>query len=188
MTTEYTPPKAPARHAAPIVPGLLLILLGLWLLGRQLNLPIFIGDVLWPWLIVAGSVLVWVHYIFFPPRSSEEVFWGTAGILTGLFLLGWRNGYLLPEVDGLARLWPVAPLIIGLASLVQWVFDIRRVGTLVWGVFALAVGVVGYSYFTIQTMDFVTAMSYARYWPLLLILAGLGVLITALLGRRSNRW
>jgi len=170
----------------PIVPGMLLILLGVWLLGRQLELPLFVGDVLWPWLIIVLGVIIWVRYIFFPPRSADDVWWGTAALLAGAFLLTWRNGYFLPQAQGWGTLWPIIPLVIGISSLVQWVFSIRNWGSLVFGTAFAAGGTVGLAY-TTGRISSATAWAIAQYWPLLIVLVGLGLLIQGLLGPRTSQ-
>ena len=174
------------RRRAPIVPGILLILLGVWLLGRQLNLPLFVGDVLWPWLLIAAGIVIWARYIFLPPRSSDDLFWATGTLLAGAFLLVWRNGFFLSNLEGWGQLWPMVPLIMGISALVEWLFDMRKWFTLVFAVGANAVGWIGLGY-TTGSIDSMTAWRLAQYWPMLIVIAGLGVLIHALLGKRADR-
>jgi hypothetical protein len=172
------------RHRAPIVPGLLLILVGLWFLGRQLDLPLFVGNVIWPWLLVAVGAIIWVRYIVVSPRSADDVFWGTGTILAGAFLLAWQNNIILSDVRGWDKLWPIIPLIMGIAGLVQWIFDIRNWGTLIFALMFGTVGVAGLGY-TLGSIDFMTAWSFGRFWPILLIIAGVGIMIQAV--SRRNR-
>ncbi len=174
------------RRNVPIVPGLLLILLGLWFLGRQLQLPLFVEHVLWPWLLIAVGVIIWVRYALTTPRSSDDVYWGTGTILGGAFLLAWQNGYILPEMTGWEQLWPILPLIMGIAGLVQWLFAIRNWGALIFGLLFGAIGVVGLSY-TLGVTDLNTALSFGRYWPVLLIIAGVGIMLQTFTGRRRDR-
>jgi len=174
-----------AKRRPAIVPGLLLLLLGIWLLGRELGFSVLLGQVIWPWLIVLLGVVIWARYIFFPPRSADDVFWGTASILSGGFLVTWYNGLWLAELGGWGDLWPVIPLIIGVSSLVQWVFSIRNWGALVSGLAFGAVGVVGLAY-TSRMITSLQALQIANMWPALLIVAGLGLLLQALLGRRTE--
>lgn len=173
------------RRRPPIVPGMLLILLGIWLLGRELGFSPFIGEVLWPWLIVLLGLVIWVRYIFFPPRNADDVFWGTAALLAGGFLVTWYNGFFLAEMDGWGDLWPVIPLIVGIASILQWVFSIHNWGSLVFGLCAGAVGAVGLAY-TSGEISSVQAIQLVNLWPVLVIVAGLGLLLQALIGRRSQ--
>lgn len=176
-------PKQDRRR--PIIPGILLILLGLWLLGRQLNLPFFAGEVSWPWLIFLLGVVIWVRYIFFPPRNSENVFWGTVAVLTGAFLISWYNGLLLSELEGWGDLWPIIPLILGISALVEWLFAIRKWGTLIFGIAAGALGSIGLAY-TSGRISLTQAMQILNLWPVLIVLAGLGLLLQAILNRRSS--
>lgn len=170
------------RNRAPIVPGLLLILVGLWFLGRQLELPLFVGRVLWPWLLIAVGVIIWARYIFSTPRSSDDVFWGTGTILGGAFLLAWQNGFLWSNLQGWEQLWPIIPLIMGIAGLLQWFFSIRNWGTLIFALIFGAVGVVGMVH-SLGYIDTATAWSFGRLWPALLIIAGIGILFQAIGGR-----
>lgn len=173
------------KRRLPILPGILLILLGIWLLARQLDLPLFRGDVVWPWLIVVLGIIIWVRYIFFPPRSSEDVFWGTAALLAGGFLLAWRNGLFLSQLEGWGTLWPMIPLIIGISALVEWLFAIRKWGSLITAIGFGAAGIVGLAY-TTGSITSAEAWAIARFWPLLIVLIGLGFLIQGILGRKSG--
>ena len=67
----------------------------------------------------------------------------------------------------------------------QWAFHIRDWGSLVFGVGAGAAGVVGLGY-TMKYISSQDALAIAQYWPLLVILAGLGLLLQAILGRRQS--
>lgn len=169
------------RRRPPIVLGLALILLGIWLLGRELGLPLFRGNVLWPWFIVFVGLVFWLRYIFFPSRSSEDVFWGTAALLAGGFLLAWYNHLLSTDMHGWGDLWPLIPLIFGFSALVQWVFDVRNWGALIAGLIFGAVGAVGLAY-TSGYITPVKALEIARWWPVIVILAGLGLLLKAFFG------
>jgi len=113
------------------------------------------------------------------------VFWGTAAILAGGFLTIQYNGLWLAELEGWNDLWPIVPLIIGVSLLVQWVFALRNWGALVFGVAIGAVGAVGLAY-TSRTISAFQAIQIANLWPALLIVAGLGLLLQALLGRRMD--
>jgi|GEM_PF-1287873 hypothetical protein len=176
MGTQGT---APTHRRPPIVLGIILVLAGLWMLGRELGWPLFAGDVLWPWLIVALGLVFWVRYIFFTPRSSDDVFWGTGAILAGGFLLAWRNGLFLSHLHGWGELWPLIPLILGLSALVQWLFSLRDWGALIFGISAGAVGAVGLAY-TSGMISGVQAFKIAQFWPAILILAGIGLVLKAL--------
>ncbi|MGQ9516255.1 MAG: hypothetical protein ACUVWB_12810 [Anaerolineae bacterium] len=171
---------SPLEHRRPpIILGIILVLAGLWMLGRELGLPLFTSDVIWPWFIVALGVVFWVRYITFKPRSSDDVFWGTGAVLAGGFLLAWRSGLLLTNLHGWGELWPMIPLIMGISALVQWLFSIRNWGAFIFGISAGAVGVVGLAY-TSGMITGVQALKIAQFWPAILILAGIGLVLKAL--------
>ncbi len=174
-----TPSTSSAHRRPPIILGIILVLAGLWMLGRELGWPLFASDVIWPWLIAALGIVFWVRYIVFTPRSSDDVFWGTGAILAGGFLLAWRNGLLLAGLHGWGELWPMIPLILGISALVQWIFSIRDWGALIFGISAGAVGAVGLAY-TSGLITGAQALKIAQFWPVVLILAGIGLVLKAL--------
>lgn len=172
--------RNPSEHRRPpIILGVILVLAGLWMLGRELGLPLFTSDVIWPWLIVALGVVFWVRYIAFKPRSSDDVFWGTGAILAGGFLLAWRSGLFLANLHGWGELWPMIPLIMGISALVQWVFSLREWGAFIFGISAGAVGAIGLAY-TSGMITGAQALKIAQFWPAILILAGIGLVLKAL--------
>jgi hypothetical protein len=77
------------------------------------------------------------------------------------------------------------PLIIGISALVEWLFAIRKWGSLVIGIGFGAAGIVGLAY-TTGSITSAEAWAIARFWPLLIVLIGLGFLIQGILGRKSG--
>jgi hypothetical protein len=161
------------------VPGLVLIALGVWFLADSLGLRLpGLGD-LWP-LFPLVSGLVFLAQFFLGGRRDEGlVFTGITAALTGAFFLSITLGPL--DWGDLGRLWPVFALIGGLAFLVQWLVKPADRGLLVPAALGLLVGLIALL-FTFNLLG----EDVARLWPLLLILLGLGLLISYVWGARRG--
>lgn len=166
----------PNRRRA-LLPGLLLMLLGAWLLARNLGWPVPGLDQLWPAIILLFGLGFVGQYLAGGRRDEGLVFSGVAATLTGAFFLTITLGYL--AWGDLGRLWPVFVLIGGAAFLAQWLAKPAERGLLVPALMALAVGGVALV-FTLGLLNPALAEQAARLWPLGLIVLGLGLLISYL--------
>jgi len=151
--------------------GLALISLGVAFLLAQ-----WIGwGKIWPIFPLLGGLAFFGAYIGTGFQESGFIFVGTAAVLVGLFFFGFSFGVW--EWDEMARLWPVFPIIGGVAFGVLFLADSARD----WGVLGVgcAATIVGFGglAFTFglvgtQILDLL---------PLLLVLVGLFSLVGALL-------
>jgi hypothetical protein len=150
--------------------------LGLIGLGVALILAQFIGwDRVWPLFPLLGGLAFLVGYVASGFHESGFVFVGVLATLLGLFFFGFSLGFW--EWANMRRLWPVFPLIGGIAFVALFVAErARDGGTLGVGCAAVIVGVAGLG----VTYGYVGA-SIWRLWPLLLIVAGVIALVGALL-------
>ena len=151
--------------------GLSLIGLGIVLLVAQ-----WIGwDRIWPIFPLMGGLAFLVGYAVSGFEDSGMVFVGTAATLVGVFFFGFTLGVW--EWGDMAKLWPVFPLIGGVAFAALFLAErARNVGTLGVGCAAMLVGVVGLA----VTYGFAGA-GIVKFWPLLLVLIGLISLVGVLL-------
>jgi hypothetical protein len=156
-----------------IIPGLLLILLGAWLLARNLGVQLPGLDVLWPAFPLVFGLAFLAQYFLRGRRDEGLVFVGTAGTLVGLFFFAFTLGRL--SWGDMDRYWPAFVLIGGAAFLAQWLVNPAQRGLLVPAGLALAVGLVALA-FTLRLASQALAEQVARLWPLALILVGLGLL------------
>ncbi len=170
----------PNRRSA-ILPGLLLILLGAWLLARNLDLPVPGFDTLWPGFLVLFGLGALGQYFAGGRRDEGLVFVGVAGTLLGAFFLTITLGYL--RWGDLGVYWPVFVLIGGVGFLAQWLAKPSDRGLLVPAVMGLLVGGVAIT-FTRGLLDPALAEQAGRLWPLGLIAFGVVLLISYL--RRPN--
>lgn len=160
-------PKRPVNF----IPGLILVLLGIWFLARNLDVRVPGLDQLWPIFPLLFGLSFIVQ--FFANGRHEEglLFAGTAATLVGAFFfaitlgpLTWTNDY-----------WPVFPLIGGVAFLAQWLARPSQRGLLVPAMMGILVGVVGLAV-TLNLIGPDAAKLVGNLWPVLLILAGLAML------------
>jgi hypothetical protein len=150
--------------------------LGLIGLGSALLLALWIGwDRIWPIFPILGGLAFFAAYIATGCKEGGLALVGTAAILVGLFFFGFTLGPW--QWEQMAQLWPVFPLIGGLAFVVLFWAEGRGrdVGVLALGCAAIVVGLVGLAItFGVLPSDII------KLWPLLIILVGLIGLIGAL--------
>lgn len=166
-----------------VIPALVLILLGIYLLLAELNVGIPGWDVIWPIFPFAGGLAFLGSFVFGQRRDPGQVFVGTAATLVGLVFFFVTLGPL--SYRDLTTWWPVFVLIGSAAFLAQWAAaGFHDWGALFLALVALVVGGAGLAV-TLQLLGPQTAELLPRLWPVLLILLGLMVFLRALIGRRS---
>lgn len=166
-----------------VIPALVLILLGIYLLLAELNVGIPGWDVVWPVFPFAGGLAFLGSFAFGQRRDPGQVFVGTAATLVGLVFFFVTLGPL--SYRDLTTWWPVFILIGSAAFLAQWAAaGFHDWGALFLALVALVVGGAGLAV-TLQLLGPQTAELLPRLWPVLLILLGLMVFLRALIGRRS---
>ena len=101
-----------------IVPALVLILVGVYLLLPRLGVGIPGWDVIWPVFPLAAGLVFLGRYVFDQQRDPGQVFIGTAATLVGLAFFFVTLGPL--EYRNLRTWWPVFVLIGSVAFLAQW--------------------------------------------------------------------
>ena len=166
-----------------VIPALVLILLGVYLLLAELNVGLPGWDVIWPVIPFAGGLAFLGSFVFGQRRDPGQVFVGTAATLVGLVFFFVPLGPL--SYRDLGTWWPVFVLVGSVAFLAQWAAaGFRDWGALFLALVALVVGGAGLAV-TLQLLGPQTVELLPRLWPALLILLGLMVFLRALIGRRS---
>lgn len=152
--------------------GAFLILLGGWLLARNLGRRVPGLEQLWPALPLVYGLASLIEFFAGGRRRAELVFTGVAAGLAGAFFFVFTLGR---ERWNWAAWWPALVLIAGAAYLAHWLVEPREWGRLTLAALALAGG--GLALAATQGL-FARAVvdDLARAWPALLILAGLGLL------------
>lgn len=160
--------------------ALTLILVGIYSLLVQMGLPVPTGERIWPILPFAAGIALWVNYLR-ERRSTDQVFWGTGLLLSGLVLFLFTLG--APRTVPLATWWPAFVAIAGLSFLAVWLVQ----GLRDWDAFFLALvglGFGGVALFINLRPDL--AHRLARLWPAAIIALGLLLLLRGALGDRKR--
>jgi hypothetical protein len=154
------------------LPGIVLILLGLWLLLQRLGVAVPGLEQLWPVLLVVDGIWLLASFVF-EDHDAGSAFAGTGFLLTGAFFLL----YTFRVIVHLDPWWPVFPIIGGLAFLVQWAAsEFKGIGSLWMGLLALMVGLVALP-FTVGMLSEQLGREGARLWPVILIAVGILALL-----------
>jgi hypothetical protein len=125
---------------------------------------------IWPLFPVAGGVLL--LRTFRVSRSANQLFAGLVGIILGAFLLLFSVGILAWST--METLWPTIPVVVGGSMLASRIARgergsvILEVGVVVFGVLAFL--------FTADVVSPRVATPFVRFWPVVLILAGIAML------------
>jgi hypothetical protein len=158
-----------------IIPALFLILFGVWLLAQNLGVPLPAWDTAWPALPLFFGLAFLLQFVLGGRRDSGLVFVGVAAALVGVFFFAFTLGYY--RWTDMDRYWPIFVLIGSAAFFGQWLAQPRDRGLLVPAFLALAVGGVALP-ITLQAVNPALADVVIKFWPLVLVLLGLGMLLS----------
>ena len=157
-----------------LIPGLVLIALGAWFLVRALGVDLPGMAAMWPIFPTIVGLSMFVGWFVSPKKRGSHGIMIPAVInfLVGVFFFGFTFSFF--EWGDMAVLWPVFPLIVGVAFFVAWVFSgLRDWGLLIPCAITAGVGIVGLGYTMFGQVEAISSL--VRFWPVLLI--GLGVLV-----------
>ena len=152
--------------------GIGLIVLGILFLFVANDIILGWGDV-WPLFFVFGGLLL--LKIYAASRSPEMLFGGITAFFLGVFLFLFSVGALAWE--RMNSLWPFIPLISAFGLLAVSATQRRGTASLISGVGLLLFAVLGFLYNT-GFLDEHVAAPLVRFWPLVLIVAGIVLLRT----------
>ena len=171
-----------SRRRSAVIPGLLLILLGAWLLAQNLGVALPGWDKAWPGALVALGLACLAQFILGRRQESGLVFTGVAAALLGAFFLAFTLGYA--QWQDMGRYWPALVLIAGAAFLAQWFSRPAERGLLAPAFLALVVGGVALP-ITLRVVNPRLADMVIKFWPVTLILVGIVLLVGFLPRRRA---
>ena len=174
-------------RAGVVVWGLIMIAIGGWFLLRTLGFRLPGMGQMWPIFPTLVGLSMFVGWLFTPDKRANHgiMIPATINVLVGLFFFGFTLGIL--RWGDMGFLWPVFPLIVGIAFFVAWVFSLfSNWGLLIPAGITATVGIVGLG-FTLSAQSGLFAW-IIRFWPLALIALGVLVLFGGLLssGRRRT--
>ncbi len=163
------------------IPGICLIVIGLWLLMYRLTRFSSLWMNVYPIALVLFALMLFWEFI--RRKNSSSLFWSAFVLAVALFYL-LRNFRLIPYLF-LEDYWPIFLLAVGIGLLAVFLFRPRDWGVLFPACIFLFLGAV----MACQTLFGLTGERIHRMlhlWPLILILAGAGIIANGL-QKRSNR-
>ena len=180
----------PRRNGGTLAVAILLIGIGLFFLLVNTNVVrVSIGQ-LWPAIPALIGAALLVQFFTGGMRDPGLVTGGTIFLLTGLFFFLFTLGVTIEPFGrvnwgDMAVLWPAMPTIIGVALLIQWlVGGLRDHGLLIPVTIFFLIGLGGFAF----TLRGIPAFSILiDYWPALLIVIGLIVLVRSLRRPQSSQ-
>lgn len=167
---------SPQAKRRGLFPATFLIFLGLLFLLRSFHMLSW--NNVWPLILVGVGVTLFISGLGRTDKGA--VFPGTVLILVGVFFFLWSR-FHFPDYMDMDELWPVFPLIVGLAFCVLFLVNPRDWGTLVPGAILILISLA----FFFTNVGLFPASSWVyigRLWPLVLIVIGIGLL----LGRKKQ--
>ncbi|MFO7698530.1 MAG: hypothetical protein R6X16_15450 [Anaerolineae bacterium] len=158
-----------------------LILIGLYLLARTMGVPLPGWNAAWPLLLLAGGLSSLVQALGQDPRDSGGVWFGITAILSSAIFLYITLGR--GEWSDMRTLWPLFPAAAAVGWLAAWLVNPREVSSLVMAAIAGAGAVLGYAFSSGRlSADF--GRQLASWWPLILVVLGLGYIVQYLVQKR----
>lgn len=164
-----------------ILLAIILILLGLWFLAQNIGLPLPNLGQLWPAIIIIGGFQsLWTHYRG-EGSDPSGIFVGISAIQTGLFFFLFTLNVWIPVFGrvswaSMAELWPAFIVIGAIAFIAQFILSgFKEINILIVGILALAIGI-GCFAFTLGFFSMILGRQLFKFWPVILILIGLGSL------------
>ncbi len=174
-----------SQRRGAILPGLILILVGGWLLAQNLGVALPGLDQLWPAFPLIGGLAFILQFFLGERKDDGLIFVGVAAALVGAFFFAFTLGPLSFDEGDMAGWWPVFVLIGAAAFLAQWLVRPRQWGLLVPAGLALLVGLIALAA-TQRRFSPELLEQIVRLWPLTLIIGGLASLASYLIGRRRE--
>jgi hypothetical protein len=151
-----------------LVGGLILILIGGVMLANRLNVRLPAWEDWYPFIFILLGLAS--AYRIRGRGYRDGVFGAVFFLSLGAFFL-LRNFSFIPYFHS----WPVFPMAVGLGLLAQYIFAPKQWGVLIPGVMLVLFGVA----LLFEELDYWYFYDVAKYWPLILIAIGIGMLFNA---------
>jgi len=151
--------KMKERDRGSIIPGVILIVLGILFLLPKLGIDF---GVLWPTFILAPGIAFFAFYLVSGNKEKNVGILIPATITTLLAIFFYFESFT--DWKYAEKLWPVYPLIVGIAFFVTYLVNKRRDRG-----FLVPAGILGSIGILFLIVNFISV----NLWPLFLILAGL---------------
>ena len=156
------------KQKSSIIPGVLLVIIGLWLFIRQFSFFQFYWDKLYPvFLVLLGLLLIaefWWH------KQSGIVFWGVIAFVVGIFYI-LRNFELIPYFYA-DEYWPIFLIAMGIGFVALFLINLKDWGILIPACLFLFFGI-GFLFHTLDYSYWGWIEFLNHYWPVVFILIGI---------------
>jgi len=161
------------KKLAPILTGVMLILVGLGILFHEMNIYYFEWSKTWPIILIIIAIFSFIKVLAGQKKEIfSAVFFATLGVFFVLRNYGFIYDYWFDEF------WPIFLIAPGLGFIGLFIVNPKDWGALIPGVALLTIG----SFFTLEQFDiFENFVEITEvYWPLVLVLAGILLVIFSL--------
>lgn len=155
-----------------LVPGILFIVVGLWLFARRFHFLSPYSFHIYPILLLLFALFLFIETG--RRRHSGPLFWGVVILIIGGFY-SLRNYEIIPHFY-LDEYWPIFLVAPGMGFFALFVFHPRDWGVLIPAVLFLFFGV-GFSLQTFNGYFWEWERIMVTYWPVILIIIGLGIFL-----------
>ena len=163
-----------------IVPGVVLIIIGGYLLLNQLGVFYFRWRYFYPIAMLALSALFFIS--IYVKNERRHAFPATALLILGLFffirnfnLFDLRNYFY-----DIGEFWPIFLIAIGAGLIVQSFYRSQNAGAAIPGIILLSIGLI----FALKDFYIFDWIRWEVYWPLILIVIGLGLVLSSFRKKR----
>ena len=170
-----------ARQKNSLFPGIALIVVGLWLVSRRVLDWTPEWEYIYPVaMILIGGFLIWETFI---RNRSKALFWGVVLLGLGAFFF-LRNYDFIPYFYS-DEYWPIFLIALCLGFFALFVMNPKDWGVLIPALILLFFGI-GYGLRNLDGRFRGFERIVETYWPALLILIGLGVVLRGLPNKQDS--
>jgi hypothetical protein len=164
-----------------IIPGVILIAIGLWLFSRQLSLPFFYWGKIYPVFLVLFGIVLSAEFV--RRRQSGSLFWGTVLALLGVFFI-LRNFDVIPYLY-LDEYWPVFFIAAGLGFLSVFLSHPKDRSDLIPACLFLFFGI-GFLIYILKEPYFGWVFFLKKTWPVILIIVGSALIYNSMVSSMNK--
>lgn len=169
-----------SEKKASLIPGIILIVLGLWFLVRRFPYLSDYSFQIYPILLILFSIFLFVEAA--RRHHNGALFWGSVILVIGGFFC-LRNYGIIPYFYA-DEYWPIFLVALGIGFIAMFIYHPNDWGLIIPAALFLFFGVV-FSLRTFHGYFWHWADLITDYWPVVLIIIGVGVFLGAF-RHRSN--
>jgi len=159
-----------SKHKQSLLPGVILILIGLWILTHNLVNDFSTWEQIYPLLIITFSVALLIEAYWH--KRTGPLFWGVFILCIGVFHL-LRTYGVIPYLY-FDEYWPGCLVAAGIGMLVVYLFTPRDLGQLILSVIFIMIGLALFARTAFGIIEDVHLLNWL--WPVALITAGAGLI------------